>query len=107
MEDSIQLSKLIKDLMEYGGRTEPAVADLHMALNEVIDKYKLHPSVVISLLARFSAAYIHSVQRWYDNRDADVVVEEDFQNFLTANLLCIDMEYTNRDIEKSKNENLN
>jgi hypothetical protein len=63
--------------------------------------------VVISLLARISAAYIQLTQKVYDKQNADEVVEEDFQNFLTASLTSIDMSEVNAELEKRQNGNLN
>jgi hypothetical protein len=54
-----------------------------------------------------SAAYIQLTQKVYDKRNADEVVAEDFQNFLTASLTSIDMSEVNAELEKRQNGNLN
>lgn len=103
--NEVELSPLMLDLAKHVKEEGDALEDLRQALNGIIGRYKLHPSVVISLLARMSAAYIHLTQKVYDKRNADEVVAEDFQNFLTASLTSIDMEQVSGELEK--NENLN
>ena len=103
--NEVELSPLMIDLAKHVKEEGDAAEDLRQALNGIIGRYKLHPSVVISLLARISAGYIHLTQKVYDKRNADEVVAEDFQNFLTASLTSIDMEQVSRELEK--NENLN
>ena len=97
----------MKDLMTHLEGTESAAEDLRVALNGIIGKYKLHPSVVLSLLARLTAAYIHLTQKKYNQANADVVVEEDFQNMLEAQLTDLDMSDVGREIEKMKKEDVN
>lgn len=105
--DEVILSPLLKDLAKHVKEEGEAAEDLRQALNGIIGRYKLHPSVVISLLARISAAYIQLTQKVYDKQNADEVVEEDFQNFLTASLTSIDMSEVNAELEKMKNEKMN
>ena len=105
--DEVILSPLLKDLAKHVKEEGEAAEDLRQALNGIIGRYKLHPSVVISLLARISAAYIQLTQKVYDKQNADEVVEEDFQNFLTASLTSIDMSEFNAELEKRQNGNLN
>lgn len=105
--DEVILSPLLKDLAKHVKEEGEAAEDLRQALNGIIGRYKLHPSVVISLLARLSAAYIQLTQKVYDKQNADEVVEEDFQNFLTASLTSIDMSEVNAELEKRQNGNLN
>ena len=103
--DDVVMSQLLKDMLTHEEGT--AVEDLRVALNEIIAKNLLHSSVVISLLARLSAAYIYLTQKYYDRLHADVVVEEDFQNILTAHLTELDMSDVMDEVEKIKKENLN
>ena len=103
--DDVVMSQLLKDMLTHEEGT--AVEDLRVALNEIIAKHRLHSSVVISLLARLSAAYIYLTQKYYDRLHADVVVEEDFQNILTAHLTELDMSDVMDEVEKIKKENLN
>ena len=105
--DEVILSPLLKDLAKHVKEEGEAAEDLRQALNGIIGRYKLHPSVVISLLARISAAYIQLTQKVYDKQNADELVEEDFQNFLTASLTSIDMSEVNAELEKRQNGNLN
>lgn len=105
MDMKVDLSPLILDMLNHDSGN--AAEDLRQALNGVIAKYKLHPSVVISLLSRLSAGYIHLTQKYYNEIDADVVVEEDFQNMLIANLTSLDMSDVDKELEKMKREELN
>jgi hypothetical protein len=105
--NEVELSPLMLDLAKHVKEEGDALEDLRQALNGIIGRYKLHPSVVISLLARMSAAYIQLTQKVYDKRNADEVVEEDFQNFLTASLTSIDMDEVSAELEKRQNGNLN
>ena len=101
------MSEVIKDLTTHCQGTEPAAEDLRVALNDIIARYKLHPAVVLSLLARLSAGYIHLAQKAYNQTHDDVVVEEDFQNMLVAHLTSLDMSDVNLEMEKIKKEQLN
>ena len=107
MTEDVNISHLFRDLMTHLEGTEPAAEDLRVALNSIIGKYKLHPSVVLSLLARLSAAYIHMTQKMYNHANADVVVEEDFQNMLEAQLTDLDMSDVASEMEKMQREKLN
>ena len=105
MADEVAMSQLIKDLLMHEEGT--AAEELRVALNDIIAKHQLHASVVISLLARLSAGCIHMTQKYYNRLNADVVVEEDFQQMLTAHLTDLDMSAVKAEIEKIKRENLN
>ena len=105
--NEVELSPLMIDLAKHVKEEGDAAEDLRQALNGIIGRYKLHPSVVISLLARLSAGYIHLTQHHYNKLGADEVVEEDFQNFLTTTLTDLDMSDVSAELEKMKNENLN
>lgn len=56
-------SDLMKDLALHYPGTEPAAEDLRLALIVIIRKYKLHPFVVIYLVARLTAVCIHLTQK--------------------------------------------
>lgn len=101
------MSEVIKDLTTHYQGTEPAAEDLRVALNDIIARYKLHPAVVLSLLARLSAGYIHLAQKVYNQTHDDVVVEEDFHNMLVATLTSLDMDDVANEMEKMKKEQLN
>ena len=105
--NEVELSPLMIDLAKHVKEEGDAAEDLRQALNGIIGRYKLHPSVVISLLARLSAGYIHLTQKVYNKICDDEVVEEDFQNFLTATLTDLDMSDVSAELEKMQKENLN
>ena len=107
MKDDVEMSALIEDLTKHCQGTEPAAEDLRVALNGIIARYQLHPSVVLSLLARFTAGYIHLTQKMYNQTHDDVVVEEDFQNMLVAHLTSLDMSDVENEIEKIEKQVLN
>ena len=107
IESNVIMSEVIKDLTTHCQGTEPAAEDLRVALNDIIARYKLHPAVVLSLLARLSAGYIHLAQKVYNQTHDDVVVEEDFQNMLVAHLTSLDMDDVANEMEKMKKEQLN
>lgn len=105
IKNEVELSPLVRDLVNHD--EGDAAEDIRLALNGIIAKYKLHPSRVISLLARASAGYIHLTQKIYDEAGADEVVEEDFQNMLTAHLTDLDMSDVKVELDKLKNMELN
>lgn len=105
MADEVIMSQLLKDLTFYDEGT--SAEELRQSLNAIIAKHKLHVSVVISLVARLSAGCIHLAQKYYDAKNADVVVEEDFQNMLTATLTDLDMSDVAGEMEKIKKQNIN
>ena len=107
IESNVIMSAVIKDLTTHCQGTEPAAEDLRVALNDIIGRYKLHPAVVLSLLARLSAGYIHLAQKAYNQTHDDVVVEEDFQNMLLAHLTSLDMSDVKREMEKIEKQVLN
>ena len=105
MDMKTDLSPLFRDMLNH--EEGDAAEDLRLALNSIIGKYNLHASRVISLLARLSAGYIYLTQKLYDDAGADEVVEEDFQNMLTAHLTDLDMSDVDKELEKMKREELN
>lgn len=107
IESNVIMSEVIKDLTTHCQGTEPAAEDLRVALNDIIARYQLHPAVVLSLLARLSAGYIHLAQKVYNQTHDDVVVEEDFQNMLVAHLTSLDMSDVKREMEKIEKQVLN
>lgn len=105
--NEVELSPLMLDLAKHIKEEGNAAEDLRQAVNGIICRYNLHASVVVSLLARLSAAFIHVAQYHYNELGVDEVVEEDFQNFLTATLTDLDMSDVKREMDKIKKENLN
>ena len=97
----------IDDLMKEERDTSVAAELLRQKLNDLIARYQLSGAAVIHMLARLSAGYIHQLQQAYDQQGADVVVEEDFQQMLTAYLTSLDMSDVAGEVEKIKREKLN
>ncbi len=97
----------IDDLMKEERDTGVAAELLRQKLNDLIARYQLSGAAVIHMLARLSAGYIHQLQQAYDQQGADVVVEEDFQNMLNAQLTDLDMSDVAGEMEKIKREKLN
>ena len=105
--NEIELSPLFRDLAEHVKEEGNAAEELRQALNSIIGRYHLHPSLVVSLLARLSAAYIYLTQKMYDQADANEVVEEDFQNMLIAQLTDLDMSDVAAELERMKIKDVN
>lgn len=105
MESNVKMSQLIQDMLMQDEGT--SAEELRVALNDIIARHQLHASVVIFLLARLSAAYIHLTQKYYNQQHADVVVEEEFQKLLVANLTGITIKEVKEEMEKIKREELN
>ena len=97
----------IDDLMKEERDTGVAAELLRQKLNDLIARYQLSGAAVIHMLARLSAGYIHQLQQAYDQQGADVVVEEDFQQMLTAYLTSLDMGDVTGEMEKIRREKLN
>lgn len=97
----------IDDLMKEERDTGVAAELLRQKLNDLIARYQLSGAAVIHMLARLSAGYIHQLQQAYDQQGADVVVEEDFQQMLTAYLTSLDMSDVAGEMEKLQREKLN
>jgi hypothetical protein len=97
----------IDDLMKEERDTSVAAELLRQKLNDLIARYQLSGAAVIHMLARLSAGYIHQLQQAYNQQGADVVVEEDFQQMLTAYLTSLDMSDVQSEIEKIRKQNLN
>ena len=97
----------IDDLMKEERDTGVAAELLRQKLNDLIARYQLSGAAVIHMLARLSAGYIHQLQQAYDQQGADVVVEEDFQQMLTAYLTSLDMSDVAGEVEKMQREKIN
>ena len=97
----------IDDLMKEERDTSVAAELLRQKLNDLIARYQLSGAAVIHMLARLSAGYIHQLQQAYNQQAADVVVEEDFQQMLTAYLTSLDMSDVAGEMEKIKKQNIN
>ena len=87
MANDVELTPLQWDLINHVNEEGNALEELRQALNSIIGRYKLHPSLVLSLLARMSAAYINLTQAVYNKKGDLEFVQVDFQNMLTAHLL--------------------
>lgn len=97
----------VDDLLKEERDTSVAAELLRQKLNDLIARYQLSGAAVIHMLARLSAGYIHQLQQAYDQQGADVVVEEDFQQMLTAYLTSLDMSDVAGEMEKMEREKLN
>lgn len=97
----------IDDLMNEERDSNFAAELLRHKLNDLIARYQLSGATVIHMLARLSAGYIHQLQQAYNQQGADVVVEEDFQQMLTAYLTSLDMSDVAGEVETMRNKELN
>ena len=97
----------IDDLMNEERDSNFAAELLRHKLNDLIARYQLSGAAALHMLARLSAGYIHQLQQAYNQQGADVVVEEDFQQMLTAYLTSLDMKVVQSEIEKIRKQNLN
>ena len=97
----------IDDLMKEERDTSVAAELLRQKLNDLKARYQLSGAAVIHMLARLSAGYIHQLQQAYDQQGADVVVEEDFQQMLTAYLTSLDMSDVAGEVERMRKMELN
>jgi hypothetical protein len=97
----------VDDLMKEERDTNIAADLLRQKLNDLIARYQLSGAAALHMLARISAGCIHQLQQAYDQQGADVVVEEDFQQMLTAYLTSLDMSDVAGEMEKMKNKELN
>ena len=95
------------DLMNEERDSNFAAELLRHKLNDLIARYQLSGAAALHMLARLSAGYIHQLQQAYNQQGADVVVEEDFQQMLTAYLTSLDMSDVQSEIEKIRKQNLN
>ena len=87
MANDVKLTPLQWDLVKHANKEGNAAEELRQAINSIISRYKLHPSLVLSLLARMSACYINLTQAVYNKKGDHEFVEADFLNMLTAHLL--------------------
>ncbi len=92
---------------ELNALLKVASEELRQRLNEVIASHQMSGEAVLAMLAHISAGYIHQMQRIYDQTGAEVVVEENFQNMLTAFLTDFDMSDVKTEMDKIKREQLN
>ena len=97
----------IDDLMNEERDSNFAAELLRHKLNDLIARYQLSGAVALHMLARLSAGYIHQLQQAYNQQGADVVVEEDFQQMLTAYLTSLDMSDVASEMERMRKMNLN
>ena len=87
MANDVELTPLQWDLVKHANEEGNALEELRQALNSIIDRYKLHPSLVLSMLVRMSACYINLTQAVYNKKGDHEFVQADFLNMLTAHLL--------------------
>ena len=94
------MEKPFDDILDPGGMVDVASEQLRQRLNEIIAARQLDGYTVLTMLAKLSAGYIHQMQRAYTRAGADVVVEEDFQQALTAYLTSFDLNDVNKEITR-------
>ena len=100
MANDVELTALQWDLVKHANEEGNALEELRQALNSIIDRYKLHPSLVLSMLARMSAAYINLTQAVYNKKGDHEFVQADFLNMLTAHLLDHTMDECKKALEE-------
>ena len=105
--NDIDNSPLMVELAQHLEGTEPAAEELRQALNDIIGKYQIHHTVVLSLLARLSSAYIHLTQKHYNKSNTKVVVEDFFLNMLNAHLTDLDLNDISDEMERIKKMEVN
>ena len=101
MANDVELTPLQWDLVKHANEEGNAAEELRQALNSIIGRYKLHPSLVLSLLARMSACYIKLTQAVYNKKGDHEFVQADFLNMLTANLLSMAMDESKKAQEET------
>ena len=100
MANDVELTPLQWDLVKHANEEGNALEELRQALNSIIDRYKLHPSLVLSLLARMSACYINLTQAVYMKKGEREFVQADFLNMLTAHLMDHSIDECNKALEE-------
>ena len=100
MANDVELTPLQWDLAKHANEEGNALEEFRQALNSIIGRYKLHPSLVLSLLARMSAAYINLTQAVYIKKGEREFVQVDFQNMLSAHLMDHSMDECNKALEE-------
>ena len=100
MANDVELTPLQWDLINHVNEEGNAAEELREAINSIISKYKLHPSLVLSLLARLSACYINLTQAIYKKKGEREFVQVDFLNMLTAHLFNHSVEECKKALEE-------
>ena len=67
------LTPLIRDFLTQNQDTQLAAEELRQAISDIIARHNLQPPAVLSLLARFSAGYIHLTQELYNQMHTGTV----------------------------------
>ena len=93
---------VVEDIMQQHGRLQPAAEALRKKLNGIIAEYELSSENVLFILARLCAGYIHQTQKVMDHAGVDnpSVINDVFQDMLTAYLTHYDMSDVGADIDK-------
>lgn len=76
-------------------------------LNDAIQQHNLSSTDVLASLAQLSAAYIHSVQGFFDNSDQKDAVETVYNKMLQHYLAAFDARDIQREEERIKREKMN
>ena len=101
------MSTTIDELMNEERDTNFVAEQMRLKMNDLIARHQLSGASVLHILARLSAGYIHQLQRYLDQQGSDAVVEEDFQQMLTAYLTSLDMSDVKSEMETIRKQNLN
>ena len=89
MNDKANIPFDYKRLEELENEGRKASEELRAAMNKAIARYDLSPDAVLCILARLSAAYIHTIQKASPSTLRDAV-EDSFHNMLEAYILAND-----------------
>lgn len=94
---------IVEDILAQHKRLNPAAEELRKKLNGIIAEYELSSDVVILLLARLCAGYIHQTQKVMDKAGSDdpAIVNNTFHDMLRAYLTSYDMADVGEEINKA------
>jgi hypothetical protein len=77
----------------------PAAEEMRQHLNEVVSAHNLTGTQVLLLMSRLSAAYIHSLKKFFNDEEAKAAVEDFFCESLQAHLTLSDFNDAQRNVE--------
>jgi len=72
----------MQTIQRHQKQVEPAAEELRQRLNEIVTAYELSAEATLDLMARMSAAYIHLVQRSFNDPSVKDAVEDLFHDML-------------------------
>lgn len=89
----------MQTIQRHQEQVEPAAEELRQKLNEIVTAHQLSAEGALTLMARMSAAYIHLLQRSFNDPSAKDAVEDLFHNTLHTYL----GKFALADVEKEMN----